>query len=291
MNLFANSWFVAIAIGIAVFVCSYIWVEKLLNFAEKKSSTSKALVKAQLEKMLVEVDPKRLNLIMNLSSYGMGAIFFLLFWPNLVPGLMFGTVAIFVGWQAPVFLVQRMWERRCNAVVVHMIDGLTIMGNGVRAGNSLTQSMERVTENLKGPFAQEMTLILGKTRLGMSVEDAIAEFADRIPRQDAQMFATAIMVLMEKGGNLAETFTIIVATIRERQKVEKRIQAMVAQGEMQAMIVTAVPFFLIAMFFVLDPAFITPLFTKPLGWFFLAIMLSLQGIGLFMMKKIVTIKV
>ncbi|MGE0762781.1 MAG: type II secretion system F family protein [Bdellovibrionales bacterium] len=290
-SLFANAWFVALVVGLTVFILCYVWVDRILVFAHTRSVGSKQTVQALLEKMLIDVDKKRLTLMLNLGSYGLGAAFFLLLWPNLIPGLALGVAAIFVGWTVPRILVQNMWEQRCNRLVDQMIDGLTIMGNGIRAGNSITQAMERVVENLKGPFAQELNLILNKTRLGMSVEDAIGEFAERIPRQDVQMLATAIMVLKETGGNLAETFTTIVLTIRERQKIEKKIQAMTAQGSMQAIIITLVPFVLILMFFMLDPNYIMPLFTKPLGWFFLLIMISLQGIGLVMMKKIVTIRV
>ena len=60
-------------------------------------------------------------------------------------------------------------------------------------------------------------------------------------------------ILKETGGNLAETFQTIVTTVRERQKVEKKIQALTAQGTMQAVIISLVPFLLLGMFLVVDP--------------------------------------
>ena len=126
-----------------------------------------------------------------------------------------------------------------------MVDGMTIMANGIKAGQSLTQSMERVTENMSGPLSQEFGLVLNKIRLGMSVEEALNEFGERIPRQDVQMFVTSVNILKETGGNLAETFQTIVTTVRERQKVEKKIEALTAQGTMQAVIITLVPFLLL----------------------------------------------
>jgi tight adherence protein B len=102
---------------------------------------------------------------------------------------------------------------------------------------------------------------------------------------------TGVNILKETGGNLAETFTTIVLVIRERQKIEKKIKAMTAQGMAQAVIITLVPFILIGVFLAVDPDYIKPLFTRPLGWFALALMLGLQVIGGYMMKKTVTIKV
>jgi tight adherence protein B len=290
-TLLANPWFVALAVGACAFVFSYIWSERILGFFHRRTVGVRQEVFEALEKMLVEVDVKKTTRMLYAVSYGLGILVFLALWPNVIAGILLGFAFTMLGSIAPRILVQNMWERRSNRLVDQMVDGVTIMGNGIRAGQSITQSMERVVENLKGPFAQELGLILNKVRLGLSVEEAIGEFAERVHRQDVQMFATAVIVLKETGGNLAETFTTIVTTIRERQKVEKKIQALTAQGTFQAIIITLVPFGLMGMFLLMDPNFIMPLFTKPLGWFFLCLMLVLQTIGLVMMKRIVTIKV
>ena len=66
---------------------------------------------------------------------------------------------------------------------------------------------------------------------------------------------------------------------------------MTAQGLTQGIIITLVPFVLMVVFLVVDPNYIMPLFTRPLGWFALVVMLGLQITGGYMMKKVVTIKV
>jgi tight adherence protein B len=226
-----------------------------------------------------------------LGSVGLGFLFFLVFWPNVIAGILFGSVVTMAGWSAPKIILKSLWEKRCNRLVDQMVDGMTIMANGVKSGLSITQSMERVVANMNGPLPQEFTLVLNQIRLGRSVEEALIEFGERIPRADVQMFVTAVNILKETGGNLAETFTTIVTTVRERQKVEKKIEAMTSQGTMQAIIVTLVPFALLVLFLVVDPTFVMPLFTKPLGWFALFMMIGLQVMGGVMMKKVVTIKV
>ena len=75
------------------------------------------------------------------------------------------------------------------------------------------------------------------------------------------------------------------------KSTHEKIQALTAQGQMQAIIITLVPFLLLGMFLIVDPNYVMPLFTKPLGWVVLALMLTLQVIGLVVMKKVVTIKV
>jgi tight adherence protein B len=277
--------------GIAVFIFSYFTIDRMIDFLHRKSLGSREEVLALMDKMFIETDRTKITYAMLTGSFGVGTLFFLLVWPHITLGFILFAFFTYVGWLAPKALIGILWERRCTHLVNQMVDGMTIMSNGIKAGQSLVQSMERVVENLKGPLPQEFSLVLKKVQLGMSVEDALNEFGERIPRQDVQMFVTAVNILKETGGNLAETFQTIVTTVRERQKVEKKIEALTAQGTMQAVIITLVPVLLLAIFLVLDPNYVMPLFTKPLGWVCLALMLTLQFIGLIVMKKIVTIKV
>ena len=277
--------------GIVVFVFAYFASDRIIDFFHRKSLGSREEVMQLMDQMFIETDRKRITWLMLGGSFGIGFLAFLAVWPHYGLGLVLGSALCYAGFLAPKAIVMTLFERRCTRLTDQMVEGMTIMSNGIKAGQSLTQSMERVVENLNGPLAQEFSLVLNKIRLGMSVEEALNEFGERIPRQDVQMFVTAVNILKETGGNLAETFQTITTTVRERQKVEKKIQALTAQGTMQAVIISLVPFALLGMFLILDPSYVMPLFTKPLGWLALAIMLTLQIIGLVVMKKIVTIKV
>jgi tight adherence protein B len=277
--------------GFAVFIFAYFTSDQILNFLHKRSLGTREEVIELMDRMFMDVDKRRITMMMLLGSFGLGALCFLVTWPHVIAGLIIGALMTMLGWAAPKVIITNMWERRCSALVNQMVDGMTIMTNGIKSGQSLTQSMERVVDNMKGPLPQEFSLVLNKIRLGMATEEALVEMAERIPRADVQMFVTAVNILKETGGNLAETFSTIVTTVRERQKVEKKIEALTAQGTMQSIIISMVPFGLLVMFYVVDKSYIMPLFTRPLGWLFLFVMLTLQIIGLVVMKKIVTIKV
>ena len=277
--------------GIMVFITSYFSSDRLIDYLSRKSLGSRAEVLDLMDRMFIETDQKKVTYLMLGGSFGVGAVMFLLVWPHFGLGAALGGMFTIVGWSAPKLIMNNLFEKRCTRITDQMVDGMTIMANGMKAGQSLQQSMERVVENIPGPLAQEFSLILNKIRLGMAVEEALNEFGERIPRQDVQMFVTSVNILKETGGNLVETFQTITSTVRERQKIEKKIEALTAQGTMQAVIITMVPLLLLGMFLVLDPNYVMPLFTKPLGWVALFMMVSLQGIGLVVMKKIVTIKV
>ena len=289
--LFSEEFFVIPAFAIVVFILSYLYSDRIIGFFYKRTIGTREEITELMDRMMLDVDKKKITITVLLLSFGLGLVVFLLLWPNVVPGLIFAVAITLLGLQLPKTYLNNLWQKRCNRLVDQMVDGMTIMANGVSAGLSITQSMERVVGNLSGPLSQEFKLVLNKIRLGMSLEEALVEMADRIPRHDVQMFVTSVIILKETGGNLAETFQTINTTVRERQKVEKKIEAMTAQGVTQGIIITLVPFLLLVVFLAIDPAYVMPLFTKPLGWVALFIMLALQVIGGVAMKKIVTIKV
>ena len=290
-SFFTQDWIFEITIGIIVFTISLFWSGRIISWLSRKSLGQRETVIELLDRMFVEINERQVTYFMLSLSFGLGSLVFLAFWPNLVPGVLFASVVTIVGWSTPKFLIQGIYNRRCDRLVDQMVDGMTIMANGVKSGLSVPQCMERVVENLPNPISQEFGLVLSQIRIGRSVEEALIELAERIPRPDVQMFVTSVNILKETGGNLAETFVTITTTIRERQKVQKKIESLTAQGLMQGLIITLVPFGLLVVFLLIDPNFVMPLFTKPLGWFFLFVMLGLQVVGGLVIRKIVKIDV
>ena len=286
-----NEWFLIPAVSICVFLIVYGFADKSIAFLHKRSLGQRAEVMRILKLMSVEVDQKQVTIAILMLSFGLGALFFILFWPNVIMGLFFGATITVAGWSLPLLIVKALYERRCNAFTDQMVDALTIMANGIKSGSNATTSMARVVDIMGNPLSQEFNQVLLQNQVGQKFGDALNDLGERIPRPDVQMFVTAINILEETGGNLGETFETIVTTIRERQKVEKKIQALTAQGLMQGLIVTMIPFILAMVFFVIDPGYIKPMFTTTLGLVLLVAMLGLQIIGGVLIKKIVTIKV
>jgi len=291
MFFLANDWVMILTVAFCVFLIVYIWADKIVNFMQRKSLGNREEVLRLLDLMFVEVEPKKVTILMLLLSFGLGTVVFLLLLPNVMLALFGGAMITIAGWAIPLALVKMAYDKRCNLFVDQMVDGLTIMANGIKSGLSVPQSMERVVENLGNPISQEFALVLSQIRLGRSVEEALVEMGERIPRADIQMFVTSINILKETGGNLAETFSTICTTIRERQKIEKKIQAMTAQGLMQGIIITLVPIALLIVFSFVNPAYIRPLFNTTLGLVFIFMMFVLQIIGGISIRKIVKIKV
>lgn len=289
--LFSSSFFVYPAITGIAFLLTYFWSEKLFHWLYERSIGQKDEIAKYLELMFVTVDDKKLTWSLLSISLGLGVLFFILLWPNILLGLFVGAIFTLLGWTLPKYLFRNLYEKRCNVFVDQMVDATTILANGIKAGLSVNQAMDRVAKNLKAPISQEFRLVLSQNQIGRPIEECLNELAERIPRADVQMFVTAVNILKETGGNMAETFQTINFTIRERQKIEKKIEALTAQGVMQGIIISLVPILLLVVFYFADPNYISPLFTTALGWLFLFMIFGLIALGGFFIKKIITIKV
>lgn len=286
-----HDWMVILIGGVLVFFAFYFSIDKVIDFLSRKSLGQREEILRLMDAMFIPTDREKVTRLMLLVSFGSGTLVFLALWPNLLAGAIIGSVVTVIGWSIPKVIVTSMWNKRCGRFVDQMVDGMTLMANGIKAGLSPQQSMERVVENLPNPISQEFARVLQQMRLGSSLEQALNELGTRIPRPDVQMFVTSVNILQETGGNMGETFQTIVYVIRERQKVEKKIEAMTAQGITQGIIITLVPFLLLIIFMVMDPNYVKPLFTTFFGVLALCTVLTLQVIGGLMIRKIVNIKV
>ncbi|MDE0119494.1 MAG: type II secretion system F family protein [Bdellovibrionales bacterium] len=291
-SFFLDPFILSIIVGFLVFVFFYIRWPGILSFFKDKTLSSQKEVLEIIDKMMIKTAKEKVVLWLWSLGLSFGFLIFLACWPHLVVGLGFGSIGFLFSWIGVQMVMRTLWEQRCNQVVDQMVEGLVIMTNGVKVGLSVTQSMERVIKNMKGgPLAQEFQLVLNKTRLGMSVEEAFNDMEQRMDRQDVTMMVVAINILKETGGNIAETLATISETIRERQKVQNKIKALTAQGTIQATIVSLVPFLLLVMMFLTNKQHAQLMLGTPLGWFSLLMILALIIIGGVLMKKIVTIKV
>ncbi len=291
MNEIFNTLTLSVAVGVLVFVVAYTNANRFLEWLRWQSIGTRDYIVERLGLMFIEVTPNRVLLVMILTSVLPALVIFILVMPNLVPASIMSFVVAVAMWFVPKAVVDNRFENRVETFNTQMVDGLGLMANGLKSGLSIVQSIGMVQREMPNPFSQEMEYVLKQQQLGVSVEEAFQNLAKRIGSEDVNMFVTAVVILKETGGNLAETFETIVLVIRERIKVEKKISAMMRQNLAQGAIVASMPFALMAMFYFSDQEFMMPMFREPLGWALLGVAFVLWCLGVVMIYKVVQIKV
>jgi tight adherence protein B len=204
-----------------------------------------------------------------------------------VAAVLFGAVggALPYGW------VRYLQHQRVLALDNQLVDALILMANGLRSGLSLLQAIELADQEMKPPIADEIGRLLNEVRLGRPIDDALVGMADRLGLPDLEIAVHSIVTLRETGGNLSETFMTVANTIVERKKVEGKIRSLTAQGVYQGAGLCAMPFAFGLLFYVMDPAYMRPMFTTWLGWSIWAVVVILDALGMWMILKITKIDV
>ena len=284
-------WLAYLGFGGAVFGISYYYNTRFMEWLRFQSLGTRDFIVERLSQMFIDIPPQKILLYLILAAAVPGGLVFLLCLPHLLPGLIFGSLIAMVGWMIPKPVINWMYRKRVNKFVLQMVDALSLMSNGLKSGLSIVQALGLVTLEMSNPIQQEFSLVLNENKLGVPLEDAFSNLSKRIISDDVEMFVTSINILKETGGNLAETFDTIVATIRERIKVEGKITAMTATGVYQGFFVMAIVPLLGGVFYQSDPSFMEPLITKPLGWAIIGVILLLEAIAFFAIMKITKIDV
>jgi len=207
---------------------------------------------------------------------------------GLVGVLAGGTVGILT----PSFVLRSLRRRRLKKLEEQLVSGIQTLASGVRAGLNLVQSMGIVARDGPVPLRQEFAHLLQEYEFGLGLEDAMNNAVDRIGSSDFRLLFSALQTHRERGGDLGETLDRIAESIREIQRLEKRVIALTAQGRATARALGVMPLVVLAiLYFLVSPEGVRELFYTDLGKVLLMCMAALNVIGFLWIKKIVTLDI
>ncbi|QDT61634.1 Bacterial type II secretion system protein F domain protein [Stieleria bergensis] len=206
----------------------------------------------------------------------------------------FKLLALLIG---PVFAVMPFGylafkrKRRLTKFGNQMPEALELLGRSLKAGHSLNAGFGLIGKELNDPLATEFGRVFEEQNLGVPLDEAIEEMANRVPNMDLRFFATAVILQRQTGGDLSEILDKIGRLIRERQQLYGQIQALTGEGRMSGAVLLAMPPVLFLVMLKLNYDYVATLFTDPLGTWLLGFGLITQVLGAIMIKKIIDIKV
>lgn len=101
----------------------------------------------------------------------------------------------------------------------------------------------------------------------------------------------AIAIQAEVGGSLAELLDKTNSTLRQRLKLVRQVNILTTQSRLTALVVGLLPVFMAIGMNVINPDYLRPLMDTNLGRTLLIVGIVLQLFGIFVMKKMSTVKV
>ena len=200
-------------------------------------------------------------------------------------------VALLVGFLLPYSYASFRRNQRFEKFEELFPEAIDTLARAVRAGHVFTTALEMITNEVGEPVSGEFRQLYEEQKFGMPVRDALINLTERMPLVDVKFFVTAVMLQRETGGNLAEILDNLSYVIRERFKIQRQVRVYTAQGRLTMALLMGMPPIIVIVMIVLNPSFIRPLFSDPIGHTLLVVGIILQTVGYFVIRKIIRIQV
>ncbi len=205
--------------------------------------------------------------------------------------LFLGIVAGIVGYMLPAFYVRTRITRQVRMFNDQLADMLTMVSNSLRAGFGLLQGLDLAAEQSQPPMSTELHHLLRDTRMGASIETALESMGERVGSYDLDVVITAILIQRSVGSNLSEVLETVAHTIRERARIQGEINTLTAQKKLSGVVIALMPPAVVLLMLAINFSYMSALFTDPLGRFLLIVAITLDIIGILIIKRIVTVDI
>ncbi len=196
------------------------------------------------------------------------------------PGLLYT-----VSWPIDSLLITKFlfnwFNNRRNAQLLEQFpDALSTIVRCVRVGIPIAEALRTVSNDALEPTRSEFHILADKVSIGIPLDVALRELAQRIKITEYVFFATALTLQARSGGGITQTLETLADVIRKRVGLKQRGYALTAEARTSAMILSVLPFIAGGAIFVMQRDYIVTLFTTPSGQSVLGAAILLMGIGL-----------
>ena len=236
------------------------WVGWAMDFVEKD-------VAEKLRSMRIKIP--------NLRVYLMGWLYLIVvvllgFWAG-YGNPIFGILSVMLMGPFPWYMLNRMAERRRQQIEDQLSASMTTLSGAIRAGLSLAQALEILAEQSPKPIKQEFQHMVGQYSMGKTLQETLTEAKERLQSENFSMFAAAMLASRESGGRLNETVERIADSVREFQRLERKIKSETAQARKSAVYMALAPPIILFVYYFVDPINTTRLFTTLPGQIMLSV--------------------
>jgi tight adherence protein B len=273
---------------VAVSVAMLVWFafEVGTGTLARYRATFTERTKFQAREFFLFIDPRKV-FVANLAIMAIGGVLAWAITQNALVGIAaFAALALL-----PRLLYAWMRRRRLRTFEEQLPDALMMLAGGMRAGVGLSSAIAQLVAEAQPPLSQEFSLMLREQRMGVTLEQALANLNRRVPTQTTVLVVSAMRVATETGGGLAETLERTAHTIRSRLQMESKIGALTAQGKLQAWVVGLLPLVLMAILNRMEPEAMAMLWHTRIGWGTLVVIAFLEFMGIWIIRKIIAIDV
>ena len=209
----------------------------------------------------------------------------------ILAGPIMALIVVGLGAIGPLAILSFLAGRRKKQFQAQLPDMLALLSGSLRAGYSLMQGVESVSQEVGEPMGKELRRVVNESRLGRDLEESMEGVAERMDSDDFSWAVMAIRIQREVGGNLSELLMTVSETMISRERLRRDVASLTAEGKISAFVIGGLPVGLGLTMYVINPEYMSPLFSTTMGQVMLGVATVAALIGFAWMKKCITIKI
>lgn len=178
--------------------------------------------------------------------------------------------------------------RQAAKLYVQFPDALAMIVRSVRVGTPVSEAIRAVSREAPAPTAVEFGRLSDQVAIGVALEDALRDLAARNGLPEYRFFATALALQAQTGGALTETLENLADVIRKRVAMRARGHALASEARTSTYVLAALPVVTGCALGVVNPSYISLLFTEPMGNKILGGAIVMLTVGMGVMRLIIS---
>ena len=263
-------------------------VQETLKEIERKQEQTKA--KPTLANMLEQadwsMDPRKFHMI----TAGVAAVALVGFFVMGYPWYVAIGAGFVSGLGLPRWYLGFTIGRRKKAFVKEFANAIDVIVRGVKAGLPLNECLKIISNEASEPVGPEFRQIVEGLKVGVTLEDGLKRMYDRMPVPEVNFFQIVLTIQQKTGGNLSEALGNLSGVLRDRKRLQGKIQALSSEAKASAGIIGSLPIVVMGLVYATTPEYIALLFTERFGNFLLLCCGTWMSVGIFVMKKMISFK-
>lgn len=163
----------------------------------------------------------------------------------------------------PILYVYVQWQLRLNRFLRQLPDAFDLMARVLRAGHTMPDALQAIGEEFDPPISTEFSYCYEQQNLGLPMKEALRDLARRSGLLEIKILVLALLVQQQTGGNLAQLLENLAGVVRDRLRLRSKIQALTAEGRLQAAVLLGLPPLVFMMLLIVNPSYTQVLLEQP----------------------------
>jgi tight adherence protein B len=180
--------------------------------------------------------------------------------------------------------------RRFSAIQKGLPETLELVADGIRAGQTLEQAAEMVGNQAPTPLDEEFRCCAQQLKLGHAPLSVLRRMARRVPMPEFKIFATAVLVHRQTGGNLALLAERLARSARDRGEFSGHVRAVTSGSRLSVIGLTLGTFAAVAILMSLKSDYLTDFVNHRLGPTLIVAAVILQCIGFLWVWRVLRVR-